>query len=83
MSLIEKRMIAVHIKPAEELRAFDPVMLEDIGGRMRIRKADPAIEHPHAILNSDHKIDADGMIVVPSWWYKALVSRFNAEHNHA
>ena len=84
--MYEKRMIAVHLDKTHEqspLKAYDPIMLENVGGRMFIRKADPMTETPHAILNSDFSIDADGMILIPSWWYAALVKRYNAEHDHA
>lgn len=83
MTMIEKRLIGVkvEIKEGQSLLAFDPVMLENRGGLFLIRKADLKTETPHAILNSDCEI-RNGTIYVPAWWHKALMMRYEAEHNH-
>jgi prolyl oligopeptidase PreP (S9A serine peptidase family) len=83
MTLLEKRMVAVNVelKPAETLVPYDPVILEDRGGLKHIRKADVTIESPHAVLNSDARLSEDGTHVhVQSWWYNALIARYNHEH---
>ena len=83
MTLLEKRMVAVNveIKPQDTLGPYDPVILENKGGLMYIRKADVQIESPHAVLNSDAKLSDDhSQIYVQSWWYTSLKARYNAEH---
>jgi hypothetical protein len=86
MTLFEKRLSVVNVvlTPGETLQAFDPVILENVGGKFHIRKANYVTETPHAILNSDCTlVEGQGEILVPSWWLKALKARYNAEHDHA
>lgn len=84
MTLVEKRMRAVDIQPASEpLKPGDAIILENVGGLFQLRRANVDIETPHAILNSDCTYSEDGTeLHVPSWWFTALVKRYNAEHAH-
>ncbi len=91
MTIVEKRMRTFKLahetdfSPTNEPpKAYDPVVLDNVGGEFRLRKADPMREQPHAILNADMQISEDGReIYVPAWWFDALIKRYNQEHLHA
>ena len=70
---------ALIVDPPSQLQAYERVVMEMRRGSPTIRRCGDW-EEPMACMppKDDFRIDLDGTIKVPEFWYMALIARYNA-----